>query len=268
MQAYAIKAVREGKVETSWINPVEPYEAALIRFVGQMLDRSKSAVFLKSFAGFARRTALIGALNSLSQLVLKATMPGVPDFYQGTEFWDLSLVDPDNRRPVDFAMRAAALGSLSATPDWAQLAAAWPDGGIKLALTRALLAVRNQHPALFSQGDHRPIEVTGPQREHVIAFARTWGRQAIIVAVARHFARFTDQGRQWPAASAWEGGLRLQDLTSVRDALAPARTFRDHEAALCRLFDPVPVAILRATIPGTSRRRQRRESAATPATVG
>ena len=94
---------------------------------------------------FARRTALLGALNSLSQLALKATMPGVPDFYQGTEFWDLSLVDPDNRRPVDFARAQRRAWRARAMPDWAELAADWPDGAIKFALTRALLALRNEH---------------------------------------------------------------------------------------------------------------------------
>jgi (1->4)-alpha-D-glucan 1-alpha-D-glucosylmutase len=255
MQAYAIKAAREGKVETSWVNPVESYEAALTRFVQRLLDRQESAPFLASFGRFAARAALIGALNSLSQLVLKATMPGVPDFYQGTELWDLSLVDPDNRRPVDFAARAAALESLAREPDWAALAADWPSGTVKLALTRALLALRNQHAELFINGDYRPIEVTGTHREHVVAFARTLGRDAIVVAVGRHFARFTQQGRAWPAATAWEGSLRLDGLAAVRDAMAPERTFPGDGAALCRLFDPLPVAILRATIPARKRQR-------------
>ena len=109
MQAYALKAAREGKQETSWLNPHEAYEAGL-----QDLPRANSgslavsAEFLDSLETLAQRVALLGALNSLSQITLKATMPGVPDFYQGTEFWDLSLVDPDNRRPVDFAARASA----------------------------------------------------------------------------------------------------------------------------------------------------------------
>ena len=102
IEDYAIKAAREGKLETSWLNPNEDYEQGLRGFVRAILDRSRAGPFLDSFESFARRTALLGALNSLTQLVLKATMPGVPDFYQGTETWDLSLVDPDNRRPVDF----------------------------------------------------------------------------------------------------------------------------------------------------------------------
>ena len=110
MQAYALKAAREGKQETSWLNPHAAYEAGL-RDIPRADSRSNlSAEFLGSLQSFTQRTSLLGALNSLSQITLKATMPGVPDFYQGTEFWDFSLVDPDNRRPVDFAARASALG--------------------------------------------------------------------------------------------------------------------------------------------------------------
>ena len=110
MQAYALKAAREGKQETSWLNPHEPYEAGVKNFIARILDPSLSGEFLDSLQTLAQRLSLLGALNSLSQITLKATMPGVPDFYQGTELWDFSLVDPDNRRPVDFAARAPAAG--------------------------------------------------------------------------------------------------------------------------------------------------------------
>ena len=110
MQAYALKAAREGKQETSWLNPHEPYEAGVKDFIARILDPSLSGEFLASLQTLAQRLSLLGALNSLSQITLKATMPGVPDFYQGTEFWDFSLVDPDNRRPVDFAARGRAAG--------------------------------------------------------------------------------------------------------------------------------------------------------------
>src|ERR1700722_3971137 len=139
-------------------------------FPARILDRAVSTEFLDSLETMARRTALLGALNSLSQVALKATMPGVPDFYQGTEFWDLSLVDPDNRRPVDFAERAAVLASLE-TPDWENLAQHWPDGHIKLAWTRHLLKLRTELPDVFAHGDYQPTEVTGPHSAHLIAFA-------------------------------------------------------------------------------------------------
>ncbi len=132
-------------------------------FLARILDRSVSAEFLDSLETLAQRISLLGALNSLSQITLKATMPGVPDFYQGTEFWDLSLVDPDNRRPVDFAERAAVLASME-TPDWESLAQHWPDGHIKLAWTRHLLKLRTELSDVFAQGDYQPIEVTGPHQ--------------------------------------------------------------------------------------------------------
>src|SRR5215203_1425602 len=129
-QAYAVKAAREGKQQTSWLAPDERYEKGLTDFIIRILDRTQSSEFMAAFDAFARRTALIGALNSLSQLVLKTTMPGVPDYYQGTEFWDLSFVDPDNRQLVDFAARAAGLAAV-ADPDWQSVVHTWPDGRIK-----------------------------------------------------------------------------------------------------------------------------------------
>src|SRR6185437_10869338 len=103
------------------------------------------------------RAALIGALNSLTQVTLKAMMPGVPDFYQGTEFWDLAFVDPDNRRPVDFGARTAALRTLVDAPDWPALTASWRDGHIKLALTKRLLALRERLPDIFTHGRYQPL---------------------------------------------------------------------------------------------------------------
>jgi (1->4)-alpha-D-glucan 1-alpha-D-glucosylmutase len=257
METYAIKAAREGKVETSWINPDEGYEAGVKRFVRRILDPAGSAEFIASFDRLARRTALLGALNSLSQLTLKTTMPGVPDFYQGTEFWDLSLVDPDNRRPVDFSARAAALEELEIEPDWAALAAAWPDGRIKLALTRHLLALRNEYAALFAQGTYRPLEVSGPHRDHVVAFARTAGRDAVVVAVGRLFSDLTRGGIGWPAAQDWNAELVLDGFSHVYDTLAPDRVWPGPAMPVSRLFDPLPVAILRASLThkATTRRR-------------
>src|SRR6185436_6553534 len=120
MQEYALKAAREGKQETSWLNPHTAYEAGVKGFIEKILDPTISGEFLNALRTLAQRLSLLGSLNSLSQITLKATIPGVPDFYQGTELWDFSLVDPDNRRPVDFAGRARLLGTL-AQPDWNQL---------------------------------------------------------------------------------------------------------------------------------------------------
>src|ERR1700760_2070658 len=171
IQAYALKAVREDKQETSWLNPQASYEDGLETFIARILDDSLSGEFLESLSALARRVALLGALNSLSQLTLKATLPGVPDFYQGTEFWDLSLVDPDNRRPVDFAAR-----TLPVAADWPALAQTWRDGRIKLALTAALLAARRSHANVFA-GEYQPLEVEGRHRDEIVAFARYEGTQ-------------------------------------------------------------------------------------------
>jgi (1->4)-alpha-D-glucan 1-alpha-D-glucosylmutase len=241
MQAYALKAAREAKQETSWLNPNEAYEAGLQTFLARILDRSASAEFLDSLGILAQRVSLLGALNSLSQITLKATMPGVPDFYQGTEFWDLSLVDPDNRRPVDFAERAAVLASLE-TPDWEGLAQHWPDGHIKLAWTGHLLKRRTELPDVFAHGDYQPLEVTGPHRDHVIAFARRRGRNAVIAAVAKSFALMSQGGRTWPHAEAYHGALRI-DGYSVEGFKAGATELR-----LSALFRHLPVAVLKARL--------------------
>ncbi len=171
IQAYALKAARKGKEETSWLNPHETYESRHTGLRRRILDPARSREFLEALQTLARRVALLGALNSLSQLTLKATLPGVPDFYQGTEFRDLSLVDPDNRRPVDFAARHAALASPEA-PDWRGPIKTWPDGRLKLAWTRHLLKLRHELADVFTHGDYQPLGVSGAHADHVVAFAR------------------------------------------------------------------------------------------------
>ncbi|MDP3692518.1 malto-oligosyltrehalose synthase [Bradyrhizobium sp.] len=251
MQAYALKAAREGKQETSWLNPNQAYETGLRTFIGRILDPAVSAEFLDSIATLARRVALLGALNSLSQITLKATMPGVPDFYQGTEFWDLSLVDPDNRRPVDFAARAALLPALE-NPDWAGLAQHWPDAHIKLAWTRRLLKLRSELADLFAHGDYQPLEVRGPHRDHVIAFARRRGHDAVIVVVAKSFAAFSQGGRSWPRAQAFDAAVDLKGYSV--EGLAGETT----EAPLSLLFQHLPVAVMKAGFQGVSKPARKR----------
>jgi (1->4)-alpha-D-glucan 1-alpha-D-glucosylmutase len=253
MQAYAVKAAREGKQQTSWLAPNEDYESGLRNFVHRLFE-DRSARFLDSFDAFARRAALIGALNSLTQLVLKTTMPGVPDFYQGTELWDLALVDPDNRRPVDFAARRSALSSIE-QPDWRDLAAAWPDGRIKFALMRRLLALRQQLPEVFASGSYRPLDAAGPNSDELVAFARLSGRSAVIVVTGRLFARATEQGRRWPSGAAWNATLSLEDFSDVADILAPGKATTGPRLAVADLFDTLPVAVLRARVTPTRSER-------------
>ncbi|MCA6108395.1 malto-oligosyltrehalose synthase [Bradyrhizobium cenepequi] len=248
MQAYALKASREGKQETSWLNPHQAYEAGLKTFIERILDRSRSADFLNALETLARRLSLLGALNSLSQLTLKAMLPGVPDFYQGTEFWDFSLVDPDNRRPIDFAARASALAALE-KPDWTQLVREWAEGRLKLAWTRHLLRLRTELPDVFTQGNYLPLEASGPHSDHVIAFARQWERDAVIVVVAKSFAPFTEVGRVWPNADAFDGAVTIKGY--VTDA-------GENELRLSTLFRHLPVAVLKAKVAAAARPARKR----------
>ena len=255
MQAYALKAAREGKQETSWLNPNQAYETGLRSFIARILDRSISSEFLASLETLSKRVSLLGALNSLSQITLKATMPGVPDFYQGTEFWDLSLVDPDNRRPVDFARRAVALEAMAA-PDWEGLVQHWPNGHLKLAWTRHLLKLRAELAGVFAGGDYLPLQVSGPHSDHVIAFARRRGREAAIVAVGKSFAMFSQSGRAWPRAEAFDGMLDLSGYSVQGFAEADATRLR-----LSDLFRHLPAAVLKARFVGASKPKRRRERA-------
>jgi (1->4)-alpha-D-glucan 1-alpha-D-glucosylmutase len=247
VEGYALKAAREGKVETNWTDPDEAYEAAWTGFVRAALDPARSAPFLQSFAAFAERAALLGALNSLTQLTLKATMPGVPDFYQGTEFWDLSMVDPDNRRTVAFGPRIAALGRHAEAPDWPALAASWRDGHIKLALTQRLLALRARFPDIFTHGRYHALRVAGQDADNVIAFSRSVGTRAVVVVAGRHFAGATEGGRRWFDPAAWQASIDLTRFHDLRSVLTPEHTCAPGVLALAELCGALPVAILEAT---------------------
>lgn len=192
IQAYMQKATKEAKVRTSWINPHEEYDQAIHDFIDRLLDDRPGDPFRSDCAAFAARVAFFGWINSLAQTVLKLTVPGVPDIYQGTELWDYSLVDPDNRRPVDFSIRRDALAEIrqadargpAAVRELAEtLLAALPDGRIKLFALYQLLAFRRQHEPLFAEGAYIPLTITGTLADHVCAFARQHGEDALIVVV-------------------------------------------------------------------------------------
>ena len=197
IQRFVYKALREAKVNASWVNPRPEYDAAVRRFVAAILDRSAPNPFLDDFVPFQRDVAAWGMSSALSQTLLKIAVPGVPDFYQGTELWDLSLVDPDNRRPVDFALRRRTLEALTAeieqTGDLASLARklveAKEDGRVKLYVVRQALALRRARAALFREGAYRALEVRGPLAAHVIAFARVRGPEVVLALAPRLWAR-------------------------------------------------------------------------------
>jgi (1->4)-alpha-D-glucan 1-alpha-D-glucosylmutase len=218
MQAYMEKALREAKVHTSWTSPDEEYESGVRAFIERILS---SAGFLTDLGGIAERVAAAGRLYSLAQVAVKCAAPGVPDVYQGCELWDLSLVDPDNRRPVDFALRRRALETVHAERGRSEVerrtlarrlasAGALPGGLAKLLLLREALHVRRAHRSLFLEGDYRPLAVEGPLARHVFAFARAHASdaegRAVVCAVPRLVLPLLEAGG---GAVRWEGSLPL-----------------------------------------------------------
>jgi (1->4)-alpha-D-glucan 1-alpha-D-glucosylmutase len=189
LQSYAVKAIREAMVHTRWTRPNLAHEEGFKKFIAAILDEKQNHAFLEDFFSFHREIAFYGMLNSLSQTLLKITAPGVPDFYQGSELWDLRLVDPDNRGTVDFARRIKLLTSLKqmASRETAgfsgELLKNWTDGRIKLYLISKALRCRQEFGALFTDGNFVPAEVSGERSENVTAFFRVFqNQQALVVA--------------------------------------------------------------------------------------
>ena len=234
------KSVREAKRFSNWSAPSMAYEDALQGFAADALDPARPA-FLTAFLPFAQKVARLGVDNSLAQLVLKLTLPGMPDIYQGCELWDLSLVDPDNRRAVDYAARRSMLERVSGelASDRAgtarRLYAAWQDGAIKLALTTTLLALRAERPALFEGGGYEAIEVQGAG-EQVIAFRRESGGSALVVVVSR-FPASREDGQKPGGTLPLDGGRSWRDALSGRPV---------DGGSIAEILSDLPVAVLLA----------------------
>ena len=259
LQDYMNKAIKEAKLRTSWISADESYEKAVHDYIERVLLGEASKLFLPAFEPFARKIAAWGAANSLTQVVLKAASPGVSDFYQGTELWDLSFVDPDNRRPVDYERREKMLEELepllsrdspeSFDADFHALLEKWPDGRIKLFVTAAMLRLRQRQPNLFLQGDYIPLDAMGERADHAVAFARHFEKDAIVVIVPRLIASL-------PGANPWATGrFNWTDTTvALPDEWANAsftNLFTGESAraehgrlALAGIFRLCPVAVL------------------------
>jgi (1->4)-alpha-D-glucan 1-alpha-D-glucosylmutase len=218
IQAYLNKALHEAKVHTSWINPDPEYDAAAAEFVARILDPAKAREFLADFEPFQRAVSHWGMFNSLAQTLVRCMAPGVPDTYQGTELWDYSLVDPDNRRPVDYDRRAAmlrALQELAGLPLQERvqrvrgLLDSRQDGRIKLYVTWQSLALRQAYPDLFRYGDYYALNAVGQKADHVCALARHYqGLEAIVVA-PRLIVRLLDKnldknGNEPLGAAVWQ----------------------------------------------------------------
>ncbi len=234
--AYVLKAAREAKKHTSWLSPDETYEDALRAFV---VDTMKDERFTKSLAERAGLVAPYGASNGLALVTLEAASPGVADTYQGGELWDLSLVDPDNRTPVDYAHRRELLRRIDgARPR--ELLAAFADGRVKLHVLRAALRLRRERPELFLDGDYTPIDAG----EEIVAFSRTHATGAIVCAVTRFPHAVTRGAAPWAVGDVWGDRIVAVPRGRWRDAF----TGREHDSngalRASRLFEELPVALL------------------------
>jgi len=208
VKKFMLKAVREARVHTGWLKPDAAYENACLQFVDRILEPSERNRFLAEFMPFQRRIARYGIYNSLSQTLIKIASPGVPDFYQGTELWDLQFVDPDNRRPVDFGLREKLLGELQDEIDRdlpglpGRLLAAKAHGRIKLFLTYRALHARRERAELFQEGDYLPLDVRGVHARNVVAFARTTDASWALAVAPRFLTKVVPDDRE-PLGDVW-----------------------------------------------------------------
>jgi (1->4)-alpha-D-glucan 1-alpha-D-glucosylmutase len=262
IRAYMQKAVREAKMHTSWLEPDLAYESALEAFIDALLAPATDNTFIDDFLRLQQPIARTGFCNSLAQTVLKLVSPGVPDIYQGAEWWDLSLVDPDNRRPVDFASRAAALDDLAATcpggmPDATRVAALFvdpADGRAKQYVIWRALQLRARAPALFAAGRYEPLRIAGARAANACACARTLADDAVVAVVPRLAHRLAaEAGALALGERAWgdtELALPGNDDAPWRDEfagveVAAAATPAGRKARLADIFAHAPVALLR-----------------------
>jgi (1->4)-alpha-D-glucan 1-alpha-D-glucosylmutase len=252
LQEYIVKVAREASRHTNWVNPNDAYESALKDFVTGMLHARRSRAFQADLTAFIDGVATGGLVNGLAQQVLKLTAPGMPDVYQGTETWDDSLVDPDNRRPVPFD-RHRELLPVALERDLPELVANLRDGAVKLAITARLLGLRHDCPELFSEGDYHALAFSGPAAAHAVGFVRRTPEATLLVIVPR---LLTKRARALHTTVLdpvlWEGttaplpkpaGDRWHDV--LRDA--PVEIAADGLIELSSLFRDAPLAVLRST---------------------
>ncbi|MGI9115790.1 MAG: malto-oligosyltrehalose synthase [Chthoniobacterales bacterium] len=244
IQQYMAKALKEAKLNTSWIQPNAEWDDAMADFVANILGAGSRNKFLPAFLPVVQEVARLGTINSLAQTVLKLTAPGVPDIYQGTEIWDDSLVDPDNRRPVNYARRREMLSGLqNVQPE--ELMRCWPDGRIKLRVVQRLLHLRRENPELFREGTYEPLQFTGAFAECAIGFVRQRKEATLVVIVPRLSARigFPPVGERWQDTSVVfkEGFVQkpLREAFSTRE-LQP----NEPQVQLAHALSELPFAVL------------------------
>lgn len=254
---YAIKAAREAKLETSWTRPDEQYEEALERYISSVLNPKRSSTMLRVIGEMVDTVILPGAVNSLSQKLLTLTVPGMPDIYQGTDGWDFSLVDPDNRRPVDFALRRRWLSAADTAGDrreqYHRLVHTWRTGEIKHAIVRDTLLLRQRQADLFAAGDYLPLSVEGPQAERVLAFARVFRGIVAVVVVPRLVAGLLHDAQvplvppdRWSDTRVMLPDSFSQPLMHefTEESIEVISAGTERSIALSRLLAVTPVAVL------------------------
>lgn len=242
IQDYMVKALHEAKINSSWLEPNVMWDESVRDFIASLLESSRQNQFPHLIAPLAAHVARIGMVNSLAQTVLKLTSPGVPDIYQGTELWDFSLVDPDNRRPVDYALRKKHLASLAVVSP-SQLLEQWRDGRVKMFAIQRLLALRREFPDLFSQGSCAPLFAEGHFAGHVVAFERKHRahRMVVVVPIQSDKIGFPPVGTAWadthiPASST---------AAPMRDVFTGA-IIHDDTWMLSEVLAALPFAVLRS----------------------
>jgi (1->4)-alpha-D-glucan 1-alpha-D-glucosylmutase len=251
---YMLKSVREAKEKTSWANQNKEYEDALTKFVEGVLG---SREFRNDFIPFQRKISHFGILNSLSQTLIKLTVPGVPDIYQGNELWELNLVDPDNRRTVDYDLRRHMLAEFTEICDngcdqqvafTRELAASMDDGRIKAYLIWKILNLRKQQPDLFQLGEYVPLEITGERAKHLVVFARRHRRQTLIVVAPRLCAQLLGGKVRMPNSEEVWQDVQItipDDAARFRDLFTGEKHATEHGGLLAKhLFHNFPVALL------------------------
>ena len=243
IQRYMAKALKEAKLNTSWIQPNENWDDAMQEFVARILEAGPRNKFLPAFLPVAAEIARLGAINSLAQTAIKLTAPGVPDIYQGTEIWDDSLVDPDNRRPIDYARRREMLTQIENVPA-NELMQCWPDGRIKMRLTQRLLHLRRENPELFREGIYEPINFGGAFADCAIGFVRRDRDRAIIVIVPRLSSRvgFPPIGDRWQDTHV----VPLAGVSNLRDVFSDRKVRVEHsQLRLAVAMSQLPFAVFR-----------------------
>ncbi len=261
---YMKKAIREAKTNTSWTCPNLEYENAVENFIRSIMCRPSKNIFIKDFLRLQKKVSYYGMLNSLSQLLLKLTSPGTPDIYQGNEIWDFSLVDPDNRRKIDYTKRSKIINDLKtkieiayAKGNLADMAKesieCMIDGQIKMYVTYLTLTYRNRNKDLFYYGDYLPLKTVGEKREHVCAFAREFGERYVIIAVPRLVTGLIKEGELPFENNVWRSTRIILTKTSKPNyyynlftgkKLMPNYEKKKLYLSLDDLFDGFPVALL------------------------